>query len=207
MLVVSPDGTIRSLNVSRKAHHRLVNLLRQVLAQLEVVVAPGKRSWERHQTNPVGDLRVGYQVRESRQDVLVVRRRPLRYTSLAAGAFLRSEAGADPTGGFRVVLDRAGHLKHLAGQEEVDAAGARKGMGFRQRTRVVARLLRVTRAGSKGRAAARLAGLRSTRLNEVSAPPGARKHELKRRIKGLTMAQLLHDLRLRELQRSLARGH
>jgi HEAT repeat protein len=187
MLVVAPDGAFRSLDVPRVVPPFVPNLFRILLAPLEVVVASGERAWTRQQTNPLGDLEAAYEVRASRPGSLALHRRPLRYTRLAAGRLVGG-GGADPTGTFDLLLDRAGHLVQVLGEERVDVPP-----GLRQRTRLEARLLSVVRAPGPAAPRAR-AELVSSGLGDVTVSPDALREAREGRIAGLTMERLVQDL-------------
>jgi HEAT repeat protein len=191
-VVVGPDGKFRSLDVALDDPHLLVNLLRGVLGALEVVVSPG-RSWTALQTNPVGDVRVLYEVRADEPSRLGLYRRPVQYTRLAAGTAL-GDVRTDVAGGFEVVLTRAGHLDRVDGEEKVSVERADGELALRQDMRIEARLLSISQVAPGSTATARLAGLSSTGLGDVTSSPESGRRLLEQRAGDLTMDRLVQDL-------------
>jgi hypothetical protein len=193
VLVAAPDGTFRSLSIGAETAPAAANLFRQLLAPLEVQVASGERAWSRRQHNPLGELRADYRVQPAASGRVGLRRTPVRYTDLAAAAVV-GNAGADASGAFAIVLDRAGHLERIAGGEEVAVPGPDGDEALRQDTRIEAELLSITRAAPGPAAAARLAGLAATDLGDLSTSAEADRRLLEQRAGGLTMDRLVDDL-------------
>lgn len=192
-LVLAPDGAFRTLYAPADAPPALVNLFRQVLAPLEVVVTSGARTWTWEQTNQVGDVRVAYEARAARPERLAVTRRPVQYTRLAAGPVV-GVTSAVPTGESEAELDRAGHLDRVAGWEDVSVTALGGAPLFHQRTRVDARLASVRKAPIATAAPARLAGLVPSGLGEVSASPDSQRESLEQRAAGATFEGLVRQL-------------
>lgn len=196
VLLAGADGAFHSLEVAAGEPDSLVNLFRQVLAPLEVVVSPGLRTWTHRQTNTVGDVQVAYAVQAEEPGRLTLHRRPVRCTRLAASSVLDS-TDAHTAGTSVVVLERAGHLGRIRGAERISArrAGAGGELALRQEVRIEARLLSISRAAAGGPdAAARLAGLASTGLGEVSSSGDVRRQLLEQRAGDLTLDRLVQDL-------------
>jgi HEAT repeat protein len=193
VLVAASDGTFRSLNVQDGGAPTAENLLRQLLAPLEVVVASGERTWSRQQRNPLGELRADYTVRRAASGRLGLRREPVRYTHLAAAAVI-GDVSADASGAFAIVLDRAGYLQRVQGEEKVAVAGSDGAEALRQETRIEAELLSITRAEPGPAAVRRLEGLSATGLGDVSTSAEADRRLLEQRIGDLTMERLVEDL-------------
>lgn len=194
-LVVGPLGEFRSLNAAEEDSHAL-NLFRQMLAALEVVVAPGENSWTKVQTNPVGDVRMAYEVQESEPGTLSLERRPVHYSRLAVNSALVTLDNVDRgvTGEFSVDLDRIGHLKLVDGYERILVTRKSGEKAYFQETQIKARLLSVSRVEPGPNASQRLAGLSTSGLGDITTSEESRRRLLEQRIDGLTMDRLVRDL-------------
>jgi hypothetical protein len=195
VLVAASEGEFRGLHVSSDDYYLLINLCRQILAPLQVVVSSGHSSWTRRQTNPTGNFLAAYEVSADGSSSLSLLWRPVRYIRLAAGPVL-GNAGSAVTGEYSVILDRAGHLERVGGKEELSVTRADGEQALRQVTRIQARLQSVTRVEPGPQAAKRLAGLVSTGLGDTSTSEDAARRLLEQQAGGLTIERLMQDLRI-----------
>ena len=194
-LIVGPLGDIRSINSGEEDAHAL-NLFRQVLAAMEVVVEPGEESWEKSQKNPVGDVRNTYDILESRPRGIILSRRPMDYSNLAveSALYMPGEMKGSVTGEFSIELDRIGHVKIVDGFEEIAVKNADNEQAFFQQMEITARLLSISQVESGLSASQRIKGLASTGMGDVTVSEDARRRSLEQRIRGLKMKRLVSDL-------------
>jgi len=195
LLIAAPDGRFRRLEAAAGESDVLLNLFRQVLAPLEVVVEPGARSWTSRQTSPIGEARVAYTVQADERGLITLQRRPAGFVRLAAGPVLGGTA-TQVRGTSAVVLDRVGHLSRLQGAERVVVTRTDGEEALRQEMKLDAQLLAVDRVSGGPDAARRLAGLEPTGLGEVSTSGDIRRQLLEGRAGDLTGERLVQDLLL-----------